>query len=321
MAARLLNVAIGVAVLVAAACQVGPIALVECRTTADCPAGETCSPSHACEGDGMGGTGGTGGTSGTSGTSGTGGTGIPDGGPSVPVTPEETPLAWGPDSRVRMDNPFGIRGGWYVADDCSGVAEAVAEGSFVCPPTPPTPECCTLWDASVTGPLPEKAPGVSITPGTVGDGGSRVCLKGTVTQIVNDVTNALAFGIQWGALIAIPLNDGIGYDTTAAFPGGKIIGFSFDLDGPPSTKPLRVGLHTMTNDLYFVDLEIPAQGARLLFADAKLGEWVMPQVPFDATQVADLAFDVPADESGVTPVDFCVSNLRVLQDGSAPSGD
>jgi len=310
MAARLLRAALGAAALVVA-CQVGPVAIVDCRTTADCAAGHVCSPTHACVDsesptmmpppDGAAGEAGM--------------SGVPEGGSSVPVV-TSTPLAWGPDSRIRMDNPFGMRGGWYLADDCADVQKAVDEGRFVCPPSAPTPACCTLWDPSLTGPSPDHHPGLSLTSGTAADGKSRLCLKGTVTQILNDPMNQSAFGVQWGALAALPLNDGIDYDTTA-LPGGRLLGFSFDLDGPPSAGPVRVGVQTRTNELYFVDIDLPARGAQLLFAQAMLGDWVMPQVPFEGTQVAALGFDVTADVDGTKPVDFCVSNLRVLQESNA----
>jgi len=313
MAARLLSAAGGAAVLVAVSCQVGPVAIVECRTTRDCEAGYVCSPAHACVSsentammpppDG-----------------GAGESGMPEGGPAEPVI-ISTPLAWGADSRIAADNPFGMRGGWYVADDCADVQKAVADGRFVCPPSAPTPACCTLWDASLTGPSPDHHPGLALTPGTAADGNSRLCLKGTVTQVLRDPMNEPAFGVQWGAIAALPLNDGIDYDTTAALPGGKLLGFSFDLDGPPSTAPVRVGFQTRTNDLYFVDFDVPARGARLLFAEVMLGDWVMPQVPFEGSQVAALGFDVTAEVDGTKPVDFCVSNLRVLQEGSTASDD
>lgn len=317
MAARLLSVALGTAALVAAACQVGPIAIVECRTTADCPAGETCSPSHACVGpeappmmEPM------------SPEGGSGNAGTPDGGTPDSGTPGEgTPLAWGADAHLPPNNPFGIRGSWFRADDCESVAIASAEARFVCPPAPPTPGCCTLWDAALTGPAPDRSPGLAITAGTLGDGRSRICIKGTVTQILNDPNAMPAFAIQWGAILSMQLDEGSPYDTTVPFPGGKLIGFSVDLEGPPTTQPLRVGFHTDTNNTYFVELQVPAQGAKILFADAKLGEWVMPQVPLEPTQVADLSFNIPSYPDATTPVDFCVTNVRVLQESDTPSGD
>jgi len=248
----------------------------------------------------------------------TGGTaGVPasgDGGSAV-VAPG-TPLAWGANAQLVANNPFGMRGTWFVAFDCVDVAAAIADGRFVCPADPPTPNCCTAWDPLIVGPPPESAPGLSVDGGTQGDGLSRACLKGTVTQIVND-----AFNVQWGAVLQLQLDAGQPFDTTRSFPGGKIVGFSVELDGPFASLPLRVGYQTTMNESYFVEVTVPSTRVELLFSEVKLGEWVMPQVPFDATQVVAVTVGVPPDPTTITPVDFCVRNVRVLQEGDVPSGN
>jgi hypothetical protein len=312
MAKRVLTLA--VTFLVAGACQVDPIAIVDCRTTADCFAGEVCSPTHACVDASASSMAGAGGNAGApeDGTAGALPSGL-DGqvGPG-------TPLAWGADARLEASNPFGMRGGWFYADDCVAVATAIADGSFVCPAEPPTPSCCTAWDPMLVGPAPERSPGLAISGGTVADGQSRVCLKGTVSQVLNDTLGAPAFSAQWGAILSLQLNEGVPFDATRTWAGGKIIGFMFELDGPPMTQPIRVGYHTTTNDTYFVEVTVPTRWAQVLFSDVKLGDWVMPQVPFDATQLSDIAFDVPADATTSTPFDFCIANLRVLLTNDLP---
>jgi hypothetical protein len=318
MAKRILSV--GVALVVAAACQVDPIGIVDCRTTEDCLAGEVCSPSHACVDPnapsmlaaGSGGNAGAplGGTAGAP-ASGSGGVG---------ASAVGTPLAWGDSGGLVASNPFGMRGSWFHADDCADVATAIGEGRFVCPPDPPTPSCCTAWDPLLVGPAPDRLPGLAVTPGTTADGLSRACLKGTVTQILNDTTGMLAYGVQWGAIVSLQFGGGDPFDTTRALPGGKIVGVSVDIDGPPTSLPLRVGYHTTTNEIYSVELYVPVQGAQVLFSEVELGDWVMPQEPFDARQVVDLSFNIAADPTTSIPIDFCVTNVRVLQEGELPSG-
>jgi hypothetical protein len=287
------------------ACQANPIAIVDCRTIADCGAGATCDDSHRCvESPGFAGSPGIAGSPGAAG--------------SPTVTPYvATPLAWSAIGAIDvLSNPFSIHGAWERYDDCPNVDEAIAQGNFVCPPQPPTPGCCTVWDASLGGPRGEA--GIEVTGATDGASG-RICARGLIASVLNDASGSPAYPAQWGASLELPLNDGLPFDATRAFPGGPIAGFALDLDGPPSEALLWVGIGTsyMSPGGYGTEVLIPAGRVTLLVDQISAPEWATDALPFDASNLAALVVHPRPVVGKTLPFDFCVSNLVVLQRGNA----
>lgn len=284
MARRLLGFAVAPVVLAALGCQVDPIAIVDCRTTADCDAGMMCSPDHAC---------------------------VPqlDGGMSEVRPPGATEdlLTWDDTGNVPDgENGFEISGSWSLDDDCDSVLPQIVNGSFVCPDDPPTKSCCTERDESLRGPPTLGEPGWSVTPGVPGESSGTACAR--LTTAAHVASN------QWGARLALDLNNGGAYDATRARAGGRVIGFAFDIESPGAESvDLEVGVGTTDNDSHFQVLTIPAHGAALSFADLPYNFVEHPGKPLDLTALTHIDFAMPSLETA-TVYDFCVTNLRVLHD-------
>lgn len=282
MARRLLSSLFASLALAGFGCQVDPIAIVECGKSADCDSGLICSPDHICvEPD----------------------AGTPDGLPP-PSHPGEL-LTWDsagivPDGQ----NMYGIAGAWSLDDDCAGVLDEIANGSFVCPLNSPTKSCCTERDQSLGGPPPLREPGWSVTAGIDGETSGSVCARLTTAAHVIDS--------QYGAVLALDLNDGAAFDATRVFSDGSIVGFSFDIEsGNPASAELRVGVGTTDGDSHYMVLPTPARDAKLFFSQLPYADSEPPN-PLDLTALTRLTFAMPSAETAST-YDFCVTNLHVLQ--------
>ncbi|HWP08429.1 MAG TPA: hypothetical protein VNN72_21955 [Polyangiaceae bacterium] len=289
MARRLLSLVLAPAVVAALGCQVDPIAIVDCHTTADCETGMLCSPEHACvplpdAGD------------------------MPDGGMMAEPPPNHAGdlLTWDALGNVSADeNEFEISGPWFLYDDCGSVLPQIENGSFVCPADAATKSCCTERDESLAGPPPLGDPGWSVTAGVPGETSGSACVRLT--------TAAHVTSWQWGAGLALNLNNWGAFDASRARSGGRIIGFSFDIEsGRPGSVELQVGIGTTDNDSHFQVLAIPARGAKLLFEDLPYN-FSNPGNPLDLTAATRINFAMPSIESA-TVFDFCVTNLRVLHE-------
>ena len=150
---------------------------------------------------------------------------------------------------------------------------------------------------------PDGDPGVSITAGTVGEMSGTVCTKGITAQLWPD-------GPQWGAAIAFNLNGWETFDATTSFPGGKIVGFSLDVGGTASVDGLPYfALTAQDQPPTYRSFPVPAQGVELLFRDF---------IPGPLSKIQGFAIGVGAAPAGPTPFDYCISNLRVLQDSTPP---
>ena len=301
MAQQLLSGVPAIAVAVLTACQVGPIAVVDCRDDGDCVEGDRCDPEdHACvqrtppgENENP-----------------------PDGPPLNPVEPIPSTytgnlLTWGNTGVVFADqNPFGIAGTWFLYDDCSDVSSRAAAGKITCPSDAPTPQCCTARDPSLIGPPPALDPGFSFTGGVVGVSSGTACVRGRTAKLLEGSDTG-----QWGAGFALNLANWAAFDATRAFPGGTIKGFAFDIDGSSTgDHPLRAGISTARNQRYFKTLSVPTKDASILFDAPGPGFFGEPEETLDLTSITNVTLEIEPGVDGPVPFDFCVSNVRVLQD-------
>jgi hypothetical protein len=291
VARRILSIAGGVALT---ACQVGPIEIVECGVNADCAAEQYCElPSHRCVPFAL----------------------PPGSGQSGGLAP--TALEWTDLGQViGSTNPLGINGTWWLHDDCSTATPEIAAGTLVCPAAWTTPTCCTEYDASLTGPAPDRQQGLSITTGGAGVP-ARACLKGTLTRVLTDGSGQVRYDLNWGIAFELPFADFLPFDATRAFPGGALVGFMLDLDSPLPGTSVRVGIRGESDHPYFVDILLPAKNAPVLFSEGKQGDWVTPQLPLDHADLRSIHVSIPPSADTSLPFDFCISHLRALQQPAA----
>lgn len=290
-----------------AACQVGPIAVVDCRNDQDCVDGDRCEPqTHACvpltpPGENLH---------------------PPDAGNPMEAVPHEplpsgytgNLLTWTSTGAVFADqNPFGISGVWYLYDDCSDVVSKAAAGKFVCPSDAPTANCCTYRDPTLIGPPPELDTGYGVTGGSVGQSSGTACVRGRTAKLVAGTDAG-----QWGAGFGLNLANWGAFDASRAFPGGRMKGFAFDITGPSTgDHPIRAGISTIHGQRYYNLVAVPAQDASILF-DATEFFFGEPEEPLDLTTITNVTFEIGPGTDGPTPFDFCISNVRVLQEPASP---
>lgn len=287
MARRILSVASAFAVLGVVACQVAPIAIVDCRTTADCEGGTVCSPDHACI--------------------------------LAPDTMEPPPpsirtgdlITWDATGTVPDgSNEYEISGPWFLYDDCGAVLPQIANGAFDCPPDAPTKSCCTERDASLVGPPPLNDAGWTVTAGVPGESSGSACVRLTTAE--HEIPS------QWGAGLALNLNNWGAFDASRDHAGARIVGFSFDIEsGSSADTTLLVGVGTTDNDSHYKPLTIPVGGAELFFDDLPFA-YSDPPNDLDLTAITRINFAAPSTASAIT-YDFCVTNLHVLVADDSPS--
>jgi hypothetical protein len=234
-------------------------------------------------GDDDGGTGGTGGTGGAGGSGG--------------ANPDA--ITWTADGWVDpMANSFGIQGPWYSYNDCMNAEPAGLP--------------CTMPETSMMGPDDKLGWTASV---------EKICTKGVAPKVVNDSTGMPAYSLQWGAGIALDLNNAGGEmdvknDFNAVMAGVK--GFMVDIitnTTPPQPADVRVNIKTKaTGDgSHFVTAILPAANLQVLFADAAQGSWVMPPSALTQEALESIQFQVYTNATAEKPFDFCVSNLRVIK--------
>jgi hypothetical protein len=247
-----------------------------------------CSPEHAC-------------------------IAVPDGGMTQPSEAGDL-LTWDAAGKVREgENAFEISGPWFLYDDCGAVLPQIMNGSFTCPDDSPTKSCCTERDEALSGPPPLGEPGWAVAAGVPGETSGTACAR--LTTAAHVTSN------QSGAGLALNLNDGAAFDATRVRAGGRVIGFSFDIESQRTgSMELEVVVGTTDDDSHFQVLTIPAQGAELLFADLP-DDLDNPGHPLDLTALTHLDFAMPSLETA-TVYDFCVTNLHVLhQPADSPSNE
>jgi hypothetical protein len=286
MARGLLSPWVAPAVLAALGCQVAPIAIVDCRTTDDCEAGTICSPEHACV--------------------------PPDAGMTEP--PLRHPgdlLVWDATGNVPDgQNPYEMTGSWFLYDDCGSVLPELMNGSFVCPSDAPTKSCCTERDASLVGPPPLNEPGWTVTAGVKGESSGTACARLTTPEHM--------IAGQFGAGLALNLNNGGAFDASRPRLGNRIVGFSFDIESQSLESPdLAVGIGTTDNDSHFMLVPIPTRGALLVFDQLPFSHSEPPS-PLDLTAITRINFAMLSTESAAA-YDFCVTDVHLLLESTDPS--
>lgn len=265
----------------ALACQVRSVEIVDCRSDTDCETGEVCAPDRRCV-------------------------------PSSPYVATE--LSWNDQGEIDADsNPFGIRGRWFLASDCAESMAAIAAGTYVCPPDPPTPGCCTALDPAYPGIGLVGTEGARLVPAS-NDAPAKACIKGITPQLLNDTSGNPAYGANWGIVFAMALNDNMPFDATKAYAGGPVVGFSLDLEAATAGTPVRVEIEGNDRTYgYGADLVLPVSTVTLALADSLPPEWVTDAPAIDLHDLTTLALKVGTDTTAPTPFDFCLSDLRVLQ--------
>jgi hypothetical protein len=230
--------------------------------------------------------GGSGGTGGMGAMGGSGG----QGGESI---------MWTDDGWVEgTANPWAIQGAWYSYNDCT---DAMALNLP-----------CTQPEATMVGPDDK--------PGWTADM-TKICTKGVAAKVINGPDGMPAYSQQWGAGIALDLNNPGGMnamkgDYNAMAAGVK--GFVFDIISnttPPTPADVRVNITTQATGTgsHFVTAPLSSANFMVVFSEATQGEWVEPKVTLDQTKLQAVQFQIYTGTVAEKPFDFCVSNMRVIK--------
>jgi hypothetical protein len=217
-----------------------------------------------------------------------------DGGGSTPVEQTNLPeegtvmLSWDTSGRLTGDDECGTNGIFRPADDC---ADATPLGLP-----------CTEWDEALTG--PDGEPGFAVSE-------RKVCVRGTVQQVVNGSDGMPAYSEMWGAKVALSLS---GSDGTSPFDATAcgIRGFRFDLERSGELSDVRVRLHSGAEPgSLFETAVLPARDFEFVFDRLGKGQDDLSPPP-SPDEIHSLDFELYSNASRPKPFDFCISDLRLL---------
>ncbi len=198
-----------------------------------------------------------------------------------------------PDSTgfvAAITNLSGINGAWRLYRDCDDYALLEAG-------TPQPGVNCSLVTAPAPGgpfvPQPESA---------------QMCTKGSTVQDIMDMDTAL----EWGAYIALDMNDvnGAAEDFDAKAAGIK--GFCFYMTGYtiPNFRMRFVTDQGFTDRNWYQVTSFHEGWHKILFSD--LGQITPTNIPFDPSKLVSIEIEIPSTELDAVPWDFCIDGLVAL---------
>jgi hypothetical protein len=175
--------------------------------------------------------------------------------------------------------------------------------------------------SQITTPVPGQ-------PFTKTDDG-RMCTAGTAARVIMDATGAPAYSAIWGAGIGVEIDAGstvgakVPWDATA----DGVTGLGFAIEMPPVGGQMRVELPTSaapgvtdTRPAYWggetMNLSPFTKAGTYSFHWADVGGpmYLTPHMAFDKTKIISMQFHVVPNTSSPIAFNYCISNLRALQD-------
>jgi hypothetical protein len=185
-------------------------------------------------------------------------------------------------------------------------------------------------------PFGDETSKMGMMPPDFKESGDKACIMGTAAKVdmlsMPCATKMFTppatdcYGQFWGAAIGMNLNQMIDMTTMmggtpAPFNASALTGFAFEIsgDGVPGTKDLRFKVENASGEFCNPATKPVMKGVNSFkFSDLVKECWKPPTAttPTGETAKADLikiAWQVVTNDKGTVPFNFCVSNVRALQ--------
>lgn len=211
-------------------------------------------------------------------------------------------------------NEAGILGAWYAYGDWYGGTPTMA-GNGDCP----VKGMFTQADcSSITMPTPGQP---------FANTGGKMCASGTAAKVVMSQYSAI-----WGTGIGFDMNNagndgGTGQKGAWDATAHNVTGFSFHIDMPPTGGQMRVEFPTNatpgTTDINAAYWGGAGQNLSPIsktddysfhWADVGGPMYLASPMAFDKTKILSMQFHVVTNTSSTIDFNYCISNLRALQD-------
>ena len=167
--------------------------------------------------------------------------------------------------------------------------------------------------------------------------GANACIKGTAAEVIMGCTPVApatdCYGTYWGAAIGLNLNQpkdeatGKGVEMPLPFDASSLKGFSFTITGAVVPTSLRFKVEDAANPVkeYCTWKTISSGTNTVLFSELETECWNHTKKAGTSAEtvksgLVKIAWQVVTKGGATIPFDYCVSDVRALTTGAAPTG-